>query len=97
MTSLNSLIILLLGLYFVRRLTQVPVTIQLTLVTKTKVESDEPPNPDAEMPQSVVDYIDQESDPWARSSRKQAARNLYAKSNDWNEVLIELRRQDLNG
>lgn len=95
MTYLTNLIIFLLGLYFVRRLTQVPVVINVTVMAKSAVATEEPSNEPVVMPEDVRDYIDKESDLWARQSRKHHARNLYAKLGKWPEVLIELRREDM--
>lgn len=96
MTYLGDLVILVLGLYAIYRITQVPVNIQLRLIATPADEStrDEKQTPDSDIPKSVLDYIALESEEWARIARKQKAKRLFAKTSNWSEVLTILKQED---
>ena len=49
---------------------------------------------DAPMPEQLMLYIEQESDEWAKSSRKARARTLFAELSDWDAVHRILRKED---
>jgi len=46
------------------------------------------------MPLDVLDYIDAESDEWARISRRRHARALRSDLGGWTQVLAALKRED---
>lgn len=48
----------------------------------------------APMPLDVLTYIDQESDEWARTSRRTRARTLFSETANWAHVLETLKRED---
>lgn len=57
-----------------------------------KVETDKPDV--IPLPENVLDYINLESDEWAREARKRRARMLYADVQDWSVVFRQLQQED---
>lgn len=57
-----------------------------------KVETDKPDV--IPLPENVLDYINLESDEWAREARKRRARALYADVQDWSVVFRQLQQED---
>lgn len=46
------------------------------------------------LPGDILDYIDQESEEYARQLRRSRARSLFQDSGDWDYVLKALKRED---
>lgn len=46
------------------------------------------------IPQDILDYIDQESEEHARTTRRARARNLRAELGGWKEAFSQLQRED---
>lgn len=51
------------------------------------------PTPEA-IPLDILEYIDEESDEWARVARRKHARNLRAMLGGWDNVLAALKKED---
>lgn len=52
------------------------------------------PSPVPDIPESITDWISQESEPWAQEELRRKAESLYRDSEDWTKVEIELRDLD---
>lgn len=68
---------------------------ELTLVSQklpSKIETDKPEL--IPLPERILDYIELESDEWAKEVRKRRARALYRDSNNWDIVLRQLEMED---
>lgn len=94
LTFLSPLVILLLGLYAIRRISQVPVSINVTVLTKPFVEPIDESLPDLDLSKEIKDYIALESDEWAKESRTKHAKKLLVKLGSQEDVLRELKRED---
>ena len=88
------LVILLIGVIGLIAAISEPRYVKLEIVTAQQVSSDND-SPPIEVPEFVKDYINQESDDWARISRTASAKRKYNKLQNWQEVLIELKKEDL--
>lgn len=103
MNIVLTLVILLVILYieysrskFISQVTelisQVPVRVEVRVLPEKDL------SPEGEhlepLPKELIEYIDLESEEWARQDRRKVARRLYAKTQDWNEVLVQLKAED---
>lgn len=65
------------------------------LVVQTQVgAAPQPPTIVQPLPADILDYIDMESEEYARQLRRARARALYQDSGDWEYVLNALKRED---
>jgi len=97
--ELLTLALLLVILYDVldrrlRGISQVPLKLEVTLTPPTSVLEEEEGELQEPLPREVLDYIDLESDEWARSARRTMARKYYAKLQSWDAVLHQLKAED---
>jgi hypothetical protein len=71
---------------------QVPIKLEVSFTPVAEEtgegETQEP------LPRELVEYIDLESDEWARMARRQMARKYYAKEGNWEAVLHQLKVED---
>lgn len=96
MTYLGDLVILLLGLYAIRRLTQVPVVLNVTVTATPPLPPNEDDSLSFDVPPSIVEYTNLESEDWAREARKRRAKKLFIKEKNWDSVLTILKQEDSN-
>lgn len=59
-------------------------------------KSDRPDQPAIPMPKDLVEYIEKESDEWARAARRTKARTLFSETGSWETVLRIFQIEDGN-
>ena len=70
----------------------IPDTFALTLIHTAN--SKELHGADEPIPEEVLEYCDQESDEWARDSRKRRIRSLRGELGSWEMAFRQLQRED---
>lgn len=99
MQELLTLVVLLIILYdiysrkkgSIEDKLQTPIRIELSLSKEAVQEEEGSQEP---ISREVLEYINQESDEWARGARKTMARKYYKQSTSWDEVLHQLQMED---
>jgi hypothetical protein len=95
--TLAVLLVILHDIYKTRKgLFNSPIRIEVSLVTEKTYEAEEEEGTSEPIPKDVIDYINQESDDWARAARRTMARKYFAKLGSWDAVLNQLQVEDKN-